>query len=352
MFINYIRFLLFPLGVIYWLIISVRNLFFDRKVLRVINAGIPVISVGNISVGGSGKTPVVEMLANMISASKRIGIVSRGYRRKSRGTIIVSDGRKIMATVKEAGDEPYQLAMKFPEAIVVVGKNKVECAQKAREFGAQVVIVDDGFQYRRLERVIDLVVVPFDKILHRDWILPVGSSREPLSSLKRADIVVVSRCNSSLNADLIQKKLRKYQKPVVYVNTVIRRLKNAKTMAEIPISEVFGKNLIAFSGIGDPESFRKTLVSANLNIKKHIIFPDHHWYSKKDIKKVIKEASKIGANYVITTEKDFVRLLQYKLLLLFDFLLVAEIEQVILNGDENLNNILRIKLLNYNNVGI
>lgn len=327
---------------LYYVIITARNWFFDIGIFKKIKVSVPVISVGNISVGGSGKTPTVEMLVENMRGSRKIAVVSRGYKRKSIGTLEVSDGKGNLATVEQAGDEPMQIASKYPGVIVIVDEDKVRGAQKAVALGAEVVIVDDGFQHRRLNRDLDIVVLPVTDVLKMDWLLPAGNRRETFSAIKRADIVLLSRCENEQIYMKAAENLKKFGKQIVQTKIELKAFRQAKTNHCVDSNVMIGKNVVAFSGIGNPKSFDDVIISAKMNLKKHLIFPDHHWYSGNDIKRVIDAKDIYSADYIVTTEKDFVRLQNgYN----NDFiqredLFMIEISQKIIKGEEVVNNAL------------
>lgn len=201
-----------PFSAFYWLGVAIRNLFFDKGILKATKVEVPVISVGNISAGGVGKTPVVEMLVERLKRKRHLAIVSRGYGRKSSGTIIVSDGKRQLVSVEKAGDEAYQIANKYRNLIVVVDEKRVRGAQKAIKLGAELIVLDDGFQHRYLARDLNVVVLTAAEILEGDLLLPAGNRREPIASLERADVVMISRCANKREYKMAAKKLWQYKK--------------------------------------------------------------------------------------------------------------------------------------------
>jgi len=191
------RFVLLPLSWLYGLVVRLRNRLFDSRVLKSAAADVPVISVGNLTAGGTGKTPLVEYIAgHFLTQGRKVGIVSRGYGRASRGVVVVSDGSSLRADARAGGDEPVQMARKYPAAAVVVGEKRVEAARCAIELGAEVLLLDDAFQHRYLRRDVDILVLDSRKDIREEPLLPSGLRREPLSSLRRADLVVMSRIAS------------------------------------------------------------------------------------------------------------------------------------------------------------
>jgi tetraacyldisaccharide 4'-kinase len=323
-------------------VIVIRNWFFDIRILKTTNVSVPVISVGNISVGGVGKTPIVEMLIERLMRSYRIAVVSRGYGRKSSGTVIVSDGQGKITTIENAGDEPIQLAGKFSELIIVVDEKRVRGAQKAVELGAKTILLDDGFQHRYVYRDLNIVVMSAEEILKDNWLLPAGNRREPMKAIGRANLIVISRCGDTSEFKRAAGKLESYNKPAVGVRTKFKSIRHVSDNKILELKAFKGKKAVAFSGIGNPRSFEKVLAEVNLTIAEHVVFSDHHWYSDNDIKKIIEARRKQAADFIVTTEKDVVRLRrQFSRFLETEPIFVAEIQQEVLAGEEKLNELLK-----------
>lgn len=302
------RKLLLPFSLLYGIAVALRNWFFDKQILKKAKVDMPVLSVGNISVGGVGKTPLVELLIEKISASRQCGVVSRGYGRTSTGTIVVSDGNGNLASVEQSGDEPSQLARKFPNAIVVVSEQRVSGAHKAIELGATAIVLDDGFQHQYLHRDLNIAVVTAREILEGDWLLPAGNRREPVSSLKRADIVIVSRCDDRAMFDSAEEKLKRFGKAIAGIQTKLKSFNRVLSNQKKGIKEIQGKGVVTFSGIGHPESFERMLKQSGAEIIEHFAFSDHHWYEDEDMRRVENAFENDKADFIITTEKDAMRL--------------------------------------------
>lgn len=303
--------LLLPFSVVYGAAVAIRNWFFDIGVLRIHRVGVPVISVGNLSTGGVGKTPLVEMLSKRLAQQgRRVAIVSRGYKRETRGTLVVSNGSVRCAEAAESGDEPAQMASKLSGVIVIVDEKRTRGASYAVEkFGADVIVLDDGFQHRYLHRDTDIVILSAQEITRRDWLLPAGNRREPLTSLRRATLVAVSRCESIDQFEQAKSVVRQWtNKPVVGLATRVSAFRRASTRFSIDIGGLKGRPIVAFSGVGNPKSFEQTLMSLGLEMKKHFVFPDHHFYSKNELGDLEASVQQLGADYLVTTEKDIARL--------------------------------------------
>jgi tetraacyldisaccharide 4'-kinase len=326
---------------LYWLVVAVRNWFFDKGILRITKVDVPVISIGNISTGGVGKTPIVEMLIERLKNKYQLSVVSRGYKRKTKGTVVASDGRGKYVSAEEVGDEPSQIAWKFPELVVVVDEQRVSGAQKAIELGAKMILLDDGFQHRYLYRDINIVILTAEEILNGDWLLPAGNRREPVGSLHRSDAILVSHCSDISEFNEAFSKLNKFNKPVVGVQMKLKSFKRVvSNRPSIPIN-IAGKRAVAFSGIGDPKSFDDLLAEAEVNIAKRFIFSDHHWYSDYDILTIVNAQKELGADCIVTTEKDAARLKDRHTKFLKDEqVIIAEIYQKIFAGEEKLDEIL------------
>jgi tetraacyldisaccharide 4'-kinase len=297
------RFLLFPLSLLYRAGCQVRNFLYDRKILKARKAALPVLSIGNISVGGSEKTPLAMALVSyFLEKGMKPALVTRGYKGKweqSGGTL--SDGKAVLGTWEDAGDEPYMAALNFPKAGIFVGKNRIISCEKAKELGFDMIILDDGFQHRRLSRDIDIVSFnPREKIL----------LREPVSSLKRADIILIKEKNEYNAKEDIKKK---FPHTKVYEYSVIPKgIFRINDRTSVTQDSLSGKKVLVFCGIAKPDRFISLLKSMELNPIQFLMFPDHHSYPASTLEKVASMFEKSKADILITTEKDSVKLLQHK----------------------------------------
>ena len=347
MIVNSKRPLLLPFSYVFGAAVVVRNWFFDIGVLRSQSVGVPVISVGNVSAGGVGKTPFVEFLVKKLAhKGRKVAVVSRGYRRATSGMVVVSNGTTRCAEASESGDEPAQMAAKLDGAVVIVDEQRVRGAQYAvHKFGANVIVLDDGFQHRYVWRDADLVILSADEVGDPGWLLPAGNRREPLSSLRRASLIAVSRCESLQHFDGVLQILRRWtDKPAIGLSTKVSAFRKASTRFSVDLGGLKGKSVMAFSGIGNPEAFEKTLRSLGLDVRKSIAFPDHHTYSESELKELEQGARELGVDFLVTTEKDVARLgsknVPYKAFLDSATLYYVEIEQAILQGESLLNEVL------------
>lgn len=268
--------------------VTIRNALYDRHVLNVHRLSRPVVSIGNISVGGTGKTPLVIALGELLKQRGiAFDVLSRGYRRKS-SQIAVVDPR---GSPEQFGDEPLLMARKLGVP-VVVGADRYRAGLLAeKQFDTRLHILDDGFQHRRLHRDFDIVVLPATDL--HDALLPLGRLREPLSSLRRADAVVLS---TKLDAADEQR-----------VRNCMRSPENIWTARRVLDVDRVGKAVV-FCGIARPEQFLSQLQSLNVDVAEAVQFPDHHRYSRTDIDRLLKTKAAAGAECLITTEKDEINL--------------------------------------------
>ncbi len=305
----FLKIALFPFSLLYGLVVSIRNLFFDIGIFKTVKLNVPVISVGNLTAGGTGKTPLVEyILEFLLKQNIPVAVVSRGYKRKTKGTLVVADGEQLLCSADACGDEPFQIASKFPNSIVIVDEQKSRAAQLAvQKFNCNYIIVDDGFQHRKLHRDLDVVLIDASKPLKRELMLPAGLRREPISSLKRADIIIYS--NWKQKADTLKNIGDKLTGCTVLEP---RKLVGIQSDVISELQILKNKSCIAFCGLGNPDSFENTLEELGLKIKVFKVYSDHYQYLAEDIEILKKEYEEQKADFVITTEKDFVRLINMK----------------------------------------
>ena len=339
--------LLLPFTYVYGAGVVIRNWFFDIGILRSQSVGVPVISVGNISAGGVGKTPFVELLVRkLIHRGRKVAVVSRGYKRATSGMVVVSNGAFRCAEASESGDEPAQMAAKLDGAVVIVDEQRVRGARYAvSAFGANVIVLDDGFQHRTIRRDADVVILSSADVSNPGWMLPAGNRREPLRSLQRASLIAVSRCDDVRQfEDALRDLSRWTDKPAIGLSTKVSAFRKASTRFSVDLGGLKGKAVMAFSGIGNPESFEKTLRSLGLDVRKHVAFSDHHAYRENELIELEKGARELGIDFLVTTEKDVARFdsknAAHESFLNRAPLYYIEIEQTILQGESLLNEML------------
>jgi tetraacyldisaccharide 4'-kinase len=280
-------------------------------VFRTQRVSVPVISVGNITAGGSGKTPIVEHLLDYaLTAGRLPAVVTRGYRRESRGLVVVSDGRGTIAAVSQSGDEAAQMARKYPSAIVVADANRVRGSRYAVEqFAAEVIVLDDAFQHRSIGRDLNIVVFDAEEGLQGQNMLPAGRLREPLESLRRADVVLLSRCHDASAYALLADGLRVYTSaPVLPTRFTAEEFREVGLQESLSSETLRGERVLAFCGIGAPASFRLTWQRLGMELVEMQTFKDHHWYELSELQALAEKAREEGISTLVTTEKDAVRL--------------------------------------------
>ncbi|MGC8774728.1 MAG: tetraacyldisaccharide 4'-kinase [Chlorobaculum sp.] len=294
---------------LYGMVMSLRNRLYDRYIFKSWHSPIPVVSVGNITTGGTGKTPLVDWIVKFYEASGiATAIVSRGYGRRTKGVQLVSDGRHILLGSRDAGDETAMLAARNPGTIVVVAEKRVEGVQfLMRRFTGRlpkVIVLDDAFQHRKISRDLDIVVVNASAPQELDAMLPAGRLREPLRGLHRANLLVLSKITDEAKAVPLLRKLRKTRKPVVRSKIKQDKLMHADG-SKSGTNESF--KALAFAGIGAPEGFLHSLEEAGVKVKATKFFRDHEPYTESAIRSIISEAKRQGL-VPVTTEKDWFRI--------------------------------------------
>ncbi len=306
--------LLRPFGVLYGAIVQVRNILFDWRIFRIWRSPIPVVAIGNLSAGGTGKTPLVDWVVKYyLSIGCKPAIISRGYRRESKGVKLVSDGHKVLLSSKDAGDETAMLAWNNPDAIVVVAeKRKKAAAFITRHYGQRspsVLILDDAFQHRQMYRTLNIAIINAAEPFFDARMLPEGRLREPLKNIARADLIVLNKITDKKSAEPIINELEKTGRPIVQARSKIGEMvcfsgecnSSEEALLEQP-------PMLAFAGIASPESFIESLRSEGINVTAHRFFKDHEPYTAKKLRTIRQEADEKGLS-LVTTEKDYFRML-------------------------------------------
>jgi tetraacyldisaccharide 4'-kinase len=304
--------LLAPLEALYRRLVDVRNASYRLGLLRSRDLGCPVVSVGNVTVGGTGKTPAVELAVQTLSElGLRPAVVSRGYRRRSGGVQVVADTASIRLEPEDAGDEPFLLARRLPGIPVVVGGNRHAAARLAvQRFGATAVVLDDGFQHRTLAKDLEILMVR----AHRPWgngrLLPRGPLREPLAALARAHLVVVTGARPADDLAEIRACVARHRgaAPVLAARAAPVECWEARGMRSRALADLRGQVLVGFAGIAAPDAFAATLAELGVVLAGWVPLPDHHWYSHRDVRRLDARARAVEAAGLVTTEKDWVRL--------------------------------------------
>ncbi|MBP5390683.1 MAG: tetraacyldisaccharide 4'-kinase [Bacteroidales bacterium] len=309
--------LLFP----YWLTLAIRNKLYDRNVFKSERFDIPVISVGNISVGGTGKTPHTEMLVSLLKGDYRVAVISRGYKRKSKGYHVV----KATDDFSQCGDEPLQIKRKFPDVVVAVCKDRAQAIRKVQEeFGVNLVILDDAYQHRKITPSCNILLVNYNRTISGDNLLPIGRLRDLPSQTKRADAVIITKCpdfgqfdgaeNEEKGLEAIAEQEKYWRKNLGLRDDQPVFFSTAEYCQAVPVFPgicnvryLYSKFAVAFTGIADDRLFRSQLVSTH-QVEEVLKFPDHKNFSRSDIKKIEAMARRQKEAAVITTEKDSMRL--------------------------------------------
>ncbi len=302
-----LRRFLFPFSLIWWIITCVRNFLYDKSLLRSYIITDKSITVGNLSVGGTGKTPMVIYLTKLLSDKHELQILSRGYGRKTNGYLLVNENH----TAIDVGDEPLLYFNKFKKNITIaVSENRADGIQQLRKIQPKsLVILDDAFQHRKIKAGFSVLLTTYNSLFSSDFLLPVGNLREARSGAKRSDIIVVTKCPkniSKIEKNKMKSALSKYNKSIFF----------SSISYAYPIS--FGsttscsKNILLVTGIAKPEPLIDFL--SETSRVEHISFPDHHNFSVNEIQKIHEKIDTfVSENWsIITTEKDYMRLLPVK----------------------------------------
>ena len=317
------RLLLSPFSLLYGLITHIRNVLYDHGFLPVHKVGIPVISIGNLTAGGTGKTPMtLFLLARLQKKYEGIAVVSRGYGRHSRGALVVSDGQGKVIEARHGGDEPVMIAREFPHIPVIVSEKRVIGIQMARDlFDSRLIMLDDAFQHRQVGRDVDIVLLDGQSDITKQAMLPAGDRREPLASLARADMVIFTR-TGDIDRDLKERQVRKwFSGSVLFSEYVPDGVRDAGSGQPVSLDVLKGRPIFAFCGIAQPESFFVSLEQLKLTVAGKAVYDDHYSYTNRDIQEICRQAAKYQCDYIITTTKDIVKLDlaafdQFKLLVL------------------------------------
>ena len=311
------RFLLIPFSWLYAAGVSVRNRLYAIGVFKARSLPCRVISVGNIVVGGTGKTPAVITIAKHLQKEgKRVAILLRGYKRHAREKMtIVSDGKKVRASPAESGDEAYMMARHLSDVPIIVGRSRYLAGQVALErFNVDVLLLDDGFQHRQLARDVDILTVPATHPFgNPKGLLPVGTLREPPSALQRADLILLTHTDTP-NVSLDAKEAVKQLAPNALILESIHQPTHLYPLASednerninvhTDIKALKGKRLLAVCGIGNPDAFVATLMQCYPENVELLAFPDHHVYTEADRRQIHAAFQTSGADLIVTTQKD------------------------------------------------
>ena len=344
--------LLKGISLVFSAVVSLRYFLYGIGLLRRYPLGIQVISIGNVTAGGTGKTPVTEIFARTLAAEgRKVAILSRGYRRKEaplwqrlftqvvEPPLVVSDGKHVLLDSEKGGDEPYMLASNLPGVAVVVDRNRVKAGRYAiKRLGCDTIILDDGFQYQKLKHSIEVVLVDSTNPFGNGHMLPRGILREPARHLKRADIIFLTKCRGDVTA--VREEIRKYNTTaeIVECNHTPKVLKDVWSREEYPLSWLNGKTTCTLSGIASPKGFENSLRHLGAKVVWCERYADHHRYDSSEILYALNRTADMGADALITTEKDAVRFPRFETTPVRCLYLRIAIE--ILSGAENFASII------------
>lgn len=306
-------FLLLPLSLIYSFLVFIRNKLFDIKILSSKEFDIPIISVGNITAGGTGKTPTTEYLISLMRNEFSIATLSRGYKRKTRGYILAS----LDSRTTDIGDEPKQIKQKFPEVIVSVCESRVKGILKILRGNNNVnaIILDDAFQHRHVSPGISILLIDYNRPLAHDHILPYGYLRESAHQMKRANIILITKCPREIKPiekRIIEKDLHLFPYQSLYFTT-IKYAKACSVYHKDKNIELDDRPILLVSGIANPSQLLAHVKGFSKNVQ-HISYPDHYSYTQKDIDHITQRFSNIADDrkVIVTTEKDAMRILDFE----------------------------------------
>lgn len=298
-----LRRLLFPFSLIYWVITALRNVFYNIGVFKQASFTIPVIAVGNLSTGGTGKSPQTEYLIRLLKGRYRLATLSRGYKRKSKGFVLADAN----ANAQVLGDEPYQFYTKFPDVYVAVDadrKNGIELLQLL-EPKPEVILLDDAYQHRRVKAGFYILLTAYSDLYADDFVLPAGNLREGRSGAKRADIIVVTKCPADISLHKqkeIEQKLDTVKGQKVFFTSIQYDDFVFSEEGKLNVQQVKAMPKVLVAGVAKPQPFYDYLSSGSDEV---ITFLDHHDFTDKEVADMVEKARD---NYIITTEKDYMRL--------------------------------------------
>ena len=302
-------------------IVAFRYLLYRTGILRRYPLGTQVISIGNVTAGGTGKTPVTEIFARTLAdEGRKVAILSRGYRRKEapwwqrlftqviEKPLVVSDGRRVLLDSETGGDEPYMLASNLPGVAVVVDRSRVKAGRYAvNRLGCNTLILDDGFQYQKLKHSIEVVLVDSTNPFGNGHMLPRGILREPVRNLKRADIIFLTKCRGDVSA--VKEEIRRYNTTaeIVECNHTPKVLKDVWSREEFPLDWLRGRTVCTLSGIASPKGFENSLRHLGAKVVWCERYADHHRYDASEVLYALNRTADMGSDALVTTEKDAVR---------------------------------------------
>lgn len=311
-FLKSFRILLFPFALLYWLVIGIRNWLFDKQILKTAEFGLPMICVGNLSVGGTGKSPMVEYLIELLKDKFKVATLSRGYKRKTKGYLLANENTNAL----DIGDEPMQFHLKFPSVPVAVGEERIEAIPQllhdCPETG--VIVLDDAFQHRSIKAGLNILLTDYNNLFTRDFYLPTGDLRDLKRSYKRAEIIIVTKCKADLS-DSERQKLVNEINPLPHQHIFFTAIKYGglyHVISGTPSNFSRSTEVLLVSGIANPRPLKKML-EEHSNIYHLLQYSDHHIFTIDDLNEIRKKYDEIEITdkIILTTEKDAVRLQKF-----------------------------------------
>lgn len=311
-FLKSFRILLLPFALLYWLAIAIRNWLYNKNIIESTSFGLPLICVGNLSVGGTGKSPMVEYLVSNLKTAYKVATLSRGYKRKTKGYALADE----KTTALEIGDEPMQFHLKFPDVPVAVGEERIVAIPQLLHDKPeiQIIILDDAFQHRAIKAGLNILLTDYNNLFTRDFYLPTGDLRDLKSSYKRAEIIIVTKCKKDLG-ETEKQKLIKEINPLPGQHIFFTAIDYSRPY-HIITKEEKGLNgsveILLVTGIANPRPLKK-LLEEHSNTYQMLQYADHHIFTIDDLKDIKESFEKINAKekVILTTEKDAVRLLKF-----------------------------------------
>ena len=304
---KFLRILLFPFAILYDIITRLRNFLFDLNIFKSTTFSFPVVVVGNLSVGGTGKTPQIEYLIRLLKDTFKTAVLSRGYKRKSKGFLLLDEND----TVDDSGDEPMQYFKKFANISVAVDANRVEGIQKLKALqNPDVVLLDDAFQHRKVKGSFNILLTKYDDLFINDFLLPTGNLRESREGAHRADVIIVTKCPENLDVSIqnaLSKKLNKFTKNIFF--SKIAYAEHLVGEQSVTLSDLKDYEILLVTGIANPKPLLNFLNFKEISFK-HLAFPDHHHFTSQDISNISNSFKLLKSNkkLLLTTEKDATRL--------------------------------------------
>jgi tetraacyldisaccharide 4'-kinase len=345
-----VRILLFPLSFIYFAVIWCRNRLYDTNVFKSASFNLPVICIGNLSTGGTGKSPMVEYLVKLLKDEISVATLSRGYKRKTKGYAMADES----STALEIGDEPMLFHLKFPDIAVTVGEERLEAIPQLLHDrpNTGVILLDDAFQHRAVKAGLNILLTDYNNLFTRDWYLPTGNLRDEKKSYKRADLIIITKCQpgtTRTEMNNVEKEIKPLPHQHLFFSTINYGLPYHIFTRE-PFHLARNTEVLLVTGIANPAPLKKYLQEKNETYHQ-MSFKDHQIFTIDDLKEITKKFENIQSpsKIILTTEKDAVRLTKFSNILTDLPLYVIPIEhQFLFNGDQQFNELVKGFIHNFN----